>query len=298
MKIGVHSLSHDPDEAWKEISKDQPIFKINVRTPTIDAPNDKLRVVCMSDTHSLTQFIKFDIPNGDIFIHAGDFTKCGSLQEVIDFNKWIGNLPHKYKIVIAGNHELSFDPTFTHPFNMQTSGNRQKHTGTSIIDSIPTLGMAKDVLVEAIQTTNTKNYLTNCIYLEDSEITIYGIKIYGTPWQPEFCKWAFNVPRGEPCLSKWDMIPDNTDILVTHTPPLGHGDYCCSGVRAGCVELLSTVQNRVKPKYHVFGHIHEGYGISSDGKIIYVNASTCDINYLPSNPPIVFDITLPPGFTK
>lgn len=76
--------------------------------------------------------------------------------------------------------------------------------------------------------------------------------------QPEFCKWAFNVPRGEACLSKWEMIPSDTDILITHTPPVGHGDLCCSGVRAGCVELLSTVQNRVKPKYHVFGHIHEG----------------------------------------
>jgi len=116
------------------------------------------------------------------------------------------------------------------------------------------------------------------------------------------------------------MIPSDTDILVTHTPPVGHGDLCCTGVRAGCVELLSTVQNRVKPKYHVFGHIHEGmmdiiifvliyqiihficnfigYGISSDGKIIYINASTCDLNYLPSNPPIVFDITLPPGIQK
>lgn len=116
--------------------------------------------------------------------------------------------------------------------------------------------------------------------------------------QPEFCKWAFNVPRGEACLAKWDLIPEDTDILVTHTPPIGHGDLCCSGVRAGCVELLSIVQRRVKPKYHIFGHIHEGYGISSDGKIIYINASTCDLNYLPSNSPIVFDITLPPGMSK
>jgi len=66
------------------------------------------------------------------------------------------------------------------------------------------------------------------------------------------------VPRGEACLLKWEMIPSDTDILVTHTPPIGYGDLCCTGVRAGCVELLSTVQNRVKPKYHVFGHIHEG----------------------------------------
>lgn len=59
-------------------------------------------------------------------------------------------------------------------------------------------------------------------------------------------------------MQKWDKIPDDTDILVTHTPPVGHGDLCCTGVRAGCVELLTTVQQRVKPKYHVFGHIHEG----------------------------------------
>ncbi|KAK1123933.1 hypothetical protein K0M31_006963 [Melipona bicolor] len=298
MKIEIHPLTNNPTAAWRELSEQQKVIKINTKLPTTEAPDDKLRIVCMSDTHSLTPFIKFDIPMGDVFIHAGDFTKCGSLQEVIEFNNWIGNLPHKNKIVIAGNHELSFDPTFTHPFSLQTSGNRQKHTGTSILDNIPTLGMSKDTLAEAIQTSNVKEYLTNCIYLEDSEIIIHGIKIYGTPWQPEFCKWAFNVPRGEACLSKWEMIPSDTDILVTHTPPVGHGDLCCSGVRAGCVELLSTVQNRVKPKYHVFGHIHEGYGISSDGKIIYVNASTCDLNYLPSNPPVVFDITLPSGYCK
>jgi len=94
----------------------------------------------------------------------------------------LGALPHKYKIVIAGNHELSFDPTFTHPFSVQTSGDHQKHTGTSILDDIPTLGMSKDTLAEAIKTTNVKDYLTNCIYLEDSEIILNGIKIYGTPW--------------------------------------------------------------------------------------------------------------------
>ncbi|XP_011873254.1 PREDICTED: UPF0046 protein C25E10.12 isoform X3 [Vollenhovia emeryi] len=296
MKIGIHPLTADPTAAWRELSQHQKVVKINAKLPTTQAPSDKLRVVCMSDTHSLTPFIKFDVPAGDVFIHAGDFTKCGSLQEVIEFNNWIGNLPHKHKIVIAGNHELSFDRTFTHPFSVHTSGDHQKHTGTSILDDIPTLGMSKDALAEAIKTNNIKDYLTNCTYLEDSEIVVHGIKIYGTPWQPEFC----------------------------------HGDLCCTGVRAGCVELLSTVQNRIKPKYHVFGHIHEAwrhalssvlmiariinrhlipvystkafneprYGISSDGKIIYINASTCDLNYLPNNPPIVFDITLPPGVQK
>lgn len=173
-----------------------------------------------------------------------------------------------------------------------------RNSGTSILDDIPTLGNSKESLTAAVQTENVRQYLTNCTYLQDELIELYGLKIYGTPWQPEFCKWAFNMPRGQPCLDKWNEIPANIDLLISHTPPLGHGDLCCSGVRAGCVELLSTVQQRVKPKYHVFGHVHEGYGITSDGKIIFVNASTCDINYLPHNHPVVFDITLPSGISK
>lgn len=167
-----------------------------------------------------------------------------------------------------------------------------------MLGEIPTLGNTKESLNEAVQVENVRQYLTNCIYLQDEGIELFGIKIYGSPWQPEFCKWAFNLKRGEECLQKWDHIPIDTDLLITHTPPLGYGDLCCSGVRAGCVELLSTVQKRVKPKYHVFGHVHEGYGITSDGKIIYINASTCDINYLPQNLPICFDITLPDGQCK
>ena len=103
-----------------------------------------------------------------------------------------------------------------------------------------------------------KKELTNCIYLEDSATNVLGLNIYGTPWQPEYCGWAFNLPRGSRCLSKWNGIPEGTDILITHTPPVGYGDHCCTGVRAGCVELLKTVQQRVKPKYHIYGHIHEG----------------------------------------
>lgn len=299
MEVGVHPLSNNPTAAWKEISRSQRVIKVTMKPPQTTVPFNKIRIVCMSDTHSLTPHIKFNIPDGDVFIHAGDFTKCGKLDEVMEFNNWIGTLPHKHKLVIAGNHELSFDKTFTHPFQSKPSGGeRSSHTGRSIIDRIPTLGNEKKSIEEAIQTKNIRQYLTNCKYIEDELVDIYGIKFYGSPWQPEFCKWAFNVPRGRECLEIWNKIPTETDLLITHTPPVGHGDLCCSGVRAGCVELLSTVQQRVKPKYHVFGHIHEGYGITSDGRIIFVNASTCDINYLPSNPPVVFDIALPADRTK
>lgn len=299
MEVPVHPLSQDPTAAWREISKTERVIKVTMKPPTTTVAPNKARVVCMSDTHSLTPYIKFDIPDGDIFIHAGDFTKCGQLEEVEEFNTWIGALPHRHKIVIAGNHELSFDRTFTHPFQKSKShASSSKHTGMSILDDLPTLGNAKENLESAVQTQNVRDVLTNCRYLEDELLEIWGIQIYGSPWQPEFCRWAFNVPRGTACLDKWNQIPEGIDILVTHTPPVGHGDLCCSGVRAGCVELLSTVQQRVRPKYHVFGHVHEGYGITSDGRIIFVNASTCDINYLPNNAPIVFDVTLPPDFAR
>lgn len=90
MRIEVHPLSDDPDQAYKEFSKTQKFVKLNVRHPTAPVAPNKVRVVCMSDTHSLTPHLKFDIPDGDIFIHAGDFTKCGLSSEVKDFSKWLG----------------------------------------------------------------------------------------------------------------------------------------------------------------------------------------------------------------
>lgn len=123
----------------------------------------------MSDTHSKTHLLKYDIPLGDIFIHAGDFTSCGELKEVQQFNQWLGRLPHTYKIVIAGNHELSFDPQFTRP--MIEDGK-----------SFSSLGYKSDLMSQVTQQKDNKNVLTNCIYLEDSMIECYGLKIYGTPW--------------------------------------------------------------------------------------------------------------------
>lgn len=90
MKVELHPLTEDPTSAWKEISKSQRVIKINARAPNSEVASNKVRVVCMSDTHSLTHHIKFEVPDGDIFIHAGDFTRCGKLDEVVDFNNWLG----------------------------------------------------------------------------------------------------------------------------------------------------------------------------------------------------------------
>ncbi|XP_050708901.1 metallophosphoesterase domain-containing protein 1-like isoform X2 [Eriocheir sinensis] len=297
LSLPIHPITNNPTQAWEEMRRSQKIIKLNVKTPQTPPDQNMLRFVCMSDTHCLTSHLQFEIPDGDVFVHAGDFTRCGSASEVEEFNSWIGALPHKHKIVIAGNHELSFDPKFTGGASIKQH-HKTAHTGDGLINEIPDLGMERDDLKAAVAQENTIDLITNAVYLQDQALTLCGIKLYGTPWQPEFCNWAFNVPRGKQCLEKWDAIPEDTDILITHTPPVGHGDLCCTGVRAGCVELLNTVQTRVKPKYHLFGHIHEGYGVTSDGKIIFINASTCNINYVPINPPIVFDVPIPLGFSK
>ncbi|KAL5010172.1 hypothetical protein ScPMuIL_012477 [Solemya velum] len=226
---------------------------------------DKIRFVCLSDTHAEIEKSSITIPDGDVLLHAGDFSN-GSRSEVKLFNQFLGKLPHKYKIVIAGNMDLTFEGSTPH-------GQTEPY--------------GADV---------ARQYLPNCTYLQDSAIDVFGVRIYGSPWQPEFC-CAFNLPRGEKLLQKWNKIPADTDILLTHGPPLGYGDSPRSGGHVGCVELLNTVQRRVRPKYHVYGHVHEGYGVRSDGQTVFINASHMNRD-CPINQPIIFDFPLPKGFVK
>lgn len=209
-----------------------------------------MRFVCTSDTH--TKHSSLPIPDGDVFLHAGDFTRRGELSDVADFDRFLAGLPHKHKIVIAGNHDFAFE--------------REPEKARAL--------------------------LKHCTYLQDGEVTVEGVRIYGSPWQPWFMDWAFNLRRGAEIKAKWDLIPDDVQILVTHGPPLGIGDLVVRpagrGERVGCRDLLEAVE-RVKPAYHVFGHIHEGYGITKGSPTTFVNASMCDEFYDPVNPPLVFD---------
>ena len=136
----------------------------------------------MSDTHSLSHYFKFDIPHGDILIHAGDFSACGELEEVLTFNRWLGEQDFKHKLVIAGNHELSFDPNFN---NFSPSGGSRCKHNSGLLDDIPTLGNTREALKSAVNTQNIRQYLTNCTYLEDSGVKLFGLNFWGTPWQPE-----------------------------------------------------------------------------------------------------------------
>lgn len=263
----VQPYTADPTYAWDRIKVRQTVKQVQLLKPDDPKPPGHTRFVCISDTHNRTNGLK--IPAGDVLLHAGDFSDIGQPKDIEKFGLFLSDLPHQHKVVIAGNHDLTFDTK-----NYGILWKRFRHPKQ--FDS----QQLKDSIIS----------LPNVIYLEDSGTVINGIKIWGSPWQPEFCDWAFNLPRGEACLAKWDLIPEGTDILITHGPPVGHGDLLFNGGRAGCVDLLDTIQKRVKPKYHVFGHIHEGYGTTTDGTTTFINCSVCTYNYKPLNSPIIFDL--------
>ena len=135
-----------------------------------------LTLVLLSDTHGKHDTLV--VPAGDILVHAGDLTDAGSLEELEDVNAYFARLPHRHKLVIAGNHDFCFER----------------------------------------EPEEARATLTAATYLEDEAVTVEGIRFYGSPWQPWFFDWAFNLPRGEALKEKWALIPPKTDVLITHAP--------------------------------------------------------------------------------
>jgi predicted phosphodiesterase len=203
-----------------------------------------MRLVFASDTH--TQHEHLVVPEGDVFIHCGDFTMDGNLRDVQSFGAWVRTLPHAHKLVIAGNHDFSFER------EPQTARGR--------------LGDGHDGLT----------------YLQDSGITIGGLRFWGSPWQPWFYDWAFNLRRGPEIAAKWELIPERTDVLVTHGPPHAVLDLV-QGDHVGCADLSRRVE-LLRPRVHAFGHIHEGSGTLQRDGTMFVNAAICDHAYVPTNP--------------
>ena len=235
------------------------------------------RIVCISDTHGyhgeLSRKLETKEYRGDILLHCGDFSSTGKLRTVQDFCKWMGRqTQYEHRVVIAGNHETTADgPEY------YANNHRRFHASNRQDDAA-----VRKLLRECPHFT----------YLEHGSVTVDGVKIFGSPWTPVFCKWAFNYSRHSGKAAElWRAIPDDADLVATHGPPIGYGDTCRPSLdRAGCVDLLRRLR-KVRPQVHVFGHIHESYGAWSDDLgIKYINASTCNFHYKPINDPVVVDV--------
>jgi Icc-related predicted phosphoesterase len=183
---------------------------------------------------------KLKLPGGDLLIHAGDVCNRGTQQEAVNFMEWIEKQPYSHKVFIAGNHDFFFE----------------NFTQQEIQDRLP----------------------NNVFFLNDSGIEIKGIKIWGSPITPTFCNLAFNRDRGNEISTHWDKIPQDTDMLITHGPPYGFLDKTLKEAHVGCEDLAQKVI-AIKPKFHIFGHIHEAHGLTKQDDTTYINVSSVDIEY-------------------
>ena len=205
------------------------------------------RIVACSDTHRSHWEVK--VPEGDLFIFAGD-NDITDLITLHDFNDWLKEIPCKYKIVIAGNHDFE---------------------------------------LERIGKYECKRLLTNCIYLENEFIEVDGLKIWGSPYCPYFNNWAFMQPDNM-LREIWDTIPLETEILVTHTMPYGILDGVLPRMQSvGSLTLRDAIK-RVRPYIQIGGHLHESYGQYTDGKTDYYNVAVMDEQYKVVNPCTIIDV--------
>jgi len=206
-----------------------------------------MKIICISDTHN--QHLNLDIPEGDVIIHAGDFTENGTKAETFNFLGWFSELPHKHKILIAGNHDFYLEKN-------------SAHTDAIIPNKIN--------------------------YLMDSGIRIENVNFWGSPFTPGDGHWAFNKTRGSQISHHWNIIPQNTDFLITHGPPFGILDELDNKHHIGCEKLAKRIRN-LKLKHHLFGHVHNDYGIVRTKTIVFINSASLDEKYRSINAPLIIN---------
>ena len=211
-----------------------------------------MKIVCISDTHGEHEAVR--LPAGDVLVHAGDCTAHGSRDDYCAFIEWLASQPHEHKIFIGGNHD-------------------------SYLESHPTETAALAVHKQLH-------------YLCDSGIELEGVKFWGSPITPQFHDWSF-MRNEQEIKAHWALIPEETQILITHGPVWGVLDLVkrseTYSENTGCPSLAERVE-QVQPEYHLFGHIHEGYGKFIKGSTQFLNISTMNVNYKIQNPPVVFEI--------
>jgi Icc-related predicted phosphoesterase len=190
------------------------------------------------------------LPPGDVLIHAGDFSNVGEIPEINKFMEWLGEQDYKKIIVVAGNHDFAFE-------------------------DMPWVARAM--------------VPDNVTYLEDSGTEFEGVKFWGTPWTSIFMDWAF-MQTPERLRDRWSLIPQDTNVLITHSPPQFILDTSEEGQHLGSESLTRKVKQLDQLKLHVFGHIHAGHGsIDWLGKK-FVNAALLDESYEMVNSPTIIDI--------
>jgi predicted phosphodiesterase len=217
-----------------------------------------IKIVCISDTHSQHDSMP-PLPDGDLLIHAGDWTRNGGLTETIEFLYWFRCQPHQYKILVAGNHDRLAE--------------EQSHLFRSLIPF-------------------------NAIYLQDSGVMIDDLKIWGTPVTPEFGNWAFNRDR-HTIGAHYEAIPKDTNVLISHGPPFGIRDkmadngphsYLGGGQNIGCGELYDILPSLTQLRLMVFGHVHESYGTYERDGVTYINAAQLNEKNQLKNSPIILEL--------
>ena len=210
----------------------------------------------MSDTHTKERNVL--VNGGDLILHSGDVMNSGyDWEDLYDFLTWFSELPYKMKVFTPGNHDRYIEDK---PFDAW----------------------------KMIREFNDKGV----VCLIDDFVEFEGLKIYGSPWQPEFYNWAFNLPRnGKELEDKWNNIPDDTDILITHGPAWGTLDTVVNrrDMNLGC-EMLTKRLETLKPLIHNCGHIHSGYGYVEKNGTHFFNSSVLDERYSHNQKP--FDITI------
>jgi len=200
-----------------------------------------------------------DLPGGDLLIHAGDISSMGRKYEIKEFCDWADGLTNYTSVVfIAGNHDFGFE--------------KKPEETMEIVKSYKWINYLQD------------NHLSFGADMENL------VKIYGSPWQPEFHNWAFNLPKnGWELEQKWNDIPEDTDILITHGPAFGILDTISGQYEnLGC-QLLTNRIKKIKPKIHVCGHIHSGRGYVFDGDTHFFNASVLDEQYQYTQKPLTVE---------
>lgn len=211
-----------------------------------------MRLVLVSDTHGRHKEIR--MPDGDLLIHAGDFSSGRSWHELQEFADWFYSQPHRHKVLVAGNHDLLLEDF---PADAQSFFKGYAH------------------------------------YLCDSSIVLEGLKIYGSPWTPQFFDYAFMLPRGLPLADRWARIPEDTQLLITHGPAQGLADETFMGEQVGCEALAERLPQLPDLQLHVFGHIHEGYGYyppTARRHYASANVSNCRWGDPGLNEPLVLDM--------